>query len=261
MNVNEGIAQALSSVNNAINQLRATLASASGGFMSSGIQIGSGLTNGVRAGVAPLPGVVVSSINSAAGAGAGAAWTGGARMGNSATRGFQSAFKIANIASAEVSYATQAIQNGSSGFVSAVRTMAQDAVNAAKSELDQHSPGKIARMWGAEMGFSASEVTNKGGSLITSIRGITQRAVLAGQSNLNMGSSFNTDLTSSRLNALNTMNQSSDMGKTQRPVSIVVGEGAIQLDARNLTTQESRQIMINAIEGLDVVKGIDIQGA
>lgn len=261
MNVNEGITQALSSVNNAINQLRATLASASGGFMSSGIQIGSGLTNGVRAGVAPLPGVVVSSINSAAGAGAGAAWTGGARMGNSATRGFQSAFKIANIASAEVSYATQAIQNGSSGFVSAVRTMAQDAVNAAKSELDQHSPGKIARMWGAEMGFSASEVTNKGGSLITSIRGITQRAVLAGQSNLNMGSSFNTDLTSSRLNALNTMNQSSDMGKTQRPVSIVVGEGAIQLDARNLTTQESRQIMINAIEGLDVVKGIDIQGA
>ena len=259
--VNAGIGEALNRVRDAINQLKTTLSSAGGGFHSAGVNIGSSIKGGVNQGLSSLNGAVTSRVSSAAGSGASVAWTGGARMGNSATRGFQSAFKIANIASAEVSYATQAIQNGSSGFVSAVRTMAQDAVNAAKSELDQHSPGKIARMWGAEMGFSASEVTNKGGSLITSIRGITQRAVLAGQSNLNMGSSFNTDLTSSRLNALNTMNQSSDMGKTQRPVSIVIGEGAIQLDARNLTTQESRQIMINAIEGLDVVKGIDIQGA
>ena len=261
MNVNEGITQALSSVNNAINQLRATLASASGGFMSSGIQIGSGLTNGVRAGVARLPGVVVSSINSAAGAGAGAAWSGGARMGNSATRGFQSAFKIANIAGSEVSYATQAIQNGTGAFVQAVHDMAQQAVNEAKNTLDQHSPGHIARMWGSEMGFSASEVTNKGASLISSVRGITQKAVLAGQSNLNMNSAFNTDMTTGRLNALNSMNQSSDMGKTQRPVSIVIGEGAVQLDARNLTTQESRQIMINAIEGLEMVNGVDVKGA
>lgn len=260
MNVNEGITQALSSVNNAINQLRATLASASGGFMSSGIQIGSGLTNGVRAGVARLPGVVVSSINSAAGAGAGAAWAGGARMGNSSTRGFQSAFKIANIAGSEVTYATQAIQNGTGAFVQAVHDMAQQAVDEAKNTLDQHSPGHIARMWGSEMGFSASEVTNKGASLISSVRGITQKAVLAGQSNLNMNSAFNTDMTTGRLNALNSMNQSSDMGKTQRPVSIVIGEGAVQLDARNLTTQESRQIMINAIEGLEMVNGVDIRG-
>ena len=38
-------------------------------------------------------------------------------------------------------------------------------------------------------------------------------------------------------------------GKT-RHYTINVGKGAIQLDARNLTTKESKQIMINALEGL-----------
>lgn len=32
--------------------------------------------------------------------------------------------------------------------------------------------------------------------------------------------------------------------------TINIGHGAIQLDARNLTTKESKQIMINALEGL-----------
>ena len=262
MNVNEGITQALSSVNNAINQLRATLASASGGFMSSGIQIGSGLTNGVRAGVAPLPGVVVSSINSAAGAGAGAAGAGGARMGNSATRGFQSAFKIANIASSEVSFATQAIQNGTSAFVQAVGSMAEQAVQEAKSKLDQHSPGRIARMWGDEMGYSKQLVLNKGQGLVSGIRDITSGAVNAGQGSINMGSAFTTDFDYARLNAVNTMGQGSNMGSSNGSVTINFAEGAVKLDAHNMTTKECRQIMINAMDGLsDGNYRIDVKGA
>ena len=262
MNVNEGITQALSSVNNAINQLRATLASASGGFMSSGIQIGSGLTNGVRAGVAPLPGVVVSSINSAAGAGASAAWAGGARMGNSATRGFQSAFKIADIASSEVSFATQAIQNGTSAFVQAVGSMAEQAVQEAKSKLDQQSPGKIARMWGDEMSYSKQLVLNKGQGLVSGIRAITSGAVNAGQGSINMGSAFTTDFDYARLNAVNTMGQGSNMGSSNGSVTINFAEGAVQLDAHNMTTKECRQIMINAMDGLsDGNYRIDVKGA
>jgi len=255
-----GIGEALGHVRDALDQLKTTLSSASGGFRSSGVNIGNSIKGGVSQGLANLNGTVTSRVNSATSSGASASWTGGARMGNSATRGFQSAFKIANIAGSEVNYATQAVQNGTAAFVQAVHDMAEKAVEEAKSTLDQQSPGRIARMWGSEMGFSASEVTNKGSSLISSIQGITQRAVNAGQGNLNMSSEFNTDLNSSRLNALNNMNQSSNMGKTQRPVSIMIGEGAIQLDARNLTTQESRQILINAIEGLDMVNGIDIKG-
>lgn len=258
--VDGGIGQVLSSVRDAVNQLKTTLSQSSAGFKTSGVSIGTGIKSGINQGMNNLGGVVRNHVNTATSGGASAAWTGGARMGNSATRGFQSAFKIANIAGSEVTYATQAIQNGTAGFVQAVHDMAQQAVDEAKNTLDQQSPGRIARMWGSEMGFSASEVTNKGASLISSIRGVTQKAVTAGQTNLNMSSAFNTDMNNSRLNALNSMNQSSDMGKTQRPVSIVIGEGAVQLDARNLTTQESRQIMINAIEGLEMVNGVDVRG-
>ena len=41
-------------------------------------------------------------------------------------------------------------------------------------------------------------------------------------------------------------------------MNINIGEGAVQLDARNLTTKESRQVMINALEGLNTIKGIQL---
>ena len=43
-------------------------------------------------------------------------------------------------------------------------------------------------------------------------------------------------------------------------VTIIVSEGAVQLDARNLTTNESKRVLINALEGLDMIRNIDIQG-
>ena len=43
--------------------------------------------------------------------------------------------------------------------------------------------------------------------------------------------------------------------------TIIISEGAIQLDARNLTTKESKQVLINALQGLDSIKNIDVQGA
>lgn len=260
-NVNAGIGQVLSSVRNAISQLRSTLAQSSGGFRSSGVSIGNGIKAGIGQSLNGLSGVVRGRVASAMGGGASAAWTGGARMGSNATRGFQSAFKLADIARAEMTYSTQAIQNGTGPFVQAVHDMAQKAVDEAKATAGVQSPGHIAHMWGDEMGYSAGQIASRGVNLINSIRNVTQRAVNAGQANLNMGSAYTTDMTRARLNALNSMNQTSNMGKPQRPISITIGEGAVQLDARNLTTQESRQIMINAIEELEIVKGIDVKGA
>ena len=259
-NVSGGIGQVLSSVRNAINQLKTTLSASSGGFKTSGVSIGNNIRAGVGQGMNNLTGTVRNRVSSATGAGASAAWTGGARMGNSATRGFQSAFKIANIAGSEVTYATQAIQNGTGAFVQAVGSMAEQAVQEAKNKLDQQSPGRIARMWGAEMGFSREQILSKGGGLIEGIGSITRKAISAGEGSINMGSAFTTDFNANRLNSVNAMNKPSDMGKQQRPVNIIIGAGAIQLDARNLTTKESRQIMINALEGLEVVNGIDING-
>ena len=261
-NVAGGIGEILSSIRSAVSQLKTTLSSSSGGFKSAGSSIGNGIKSGVRQSLAGLNGVVTSRVNSATGSGASASWTGGARMGSSATRGFQSAFKIANIASSEVNYATQAVQNGTGAFVQAVGQMADKAVQEAKSRLDQHSPGKIANMWGDEMGYSAMMVNSRGGELIAGIRNITQRAVNAGQGNVNMGSAWTTDFDYNRLNAINTMNQPSDVGSGQKSVIININEGAVQLDARNMTTKECRQIMINAMDGLsDGNYRIDVKGA
>ena len=253
------IDQALATVRNAIIQLRATLTSMGGGFRSAGVSIGASLKGGIQAGVAGLPGVVASNVSAGMSAGVGPAQAGGTRIGGGAKTSFQTSFKISQVASSEVNYATQAIQNGTAAFVSAVKQMAEQAVQEAKNALDQHSPGKIARMWGAEMDFSSMLIDSQGAGVISSIRRVTEGATNAFNPNLGSMLAFNSpELDAARLNGIRSMNQSSSMGQGQRPVAIHIGEGAIQLDARNLTTRESRQIMINALEGLDVVSGIDI---
>ena len=140
--------------------------------------------------------------------------------------------------------------------------MAEQAVQEAKSKLDQQSPGKIARMWGDEMSYSKQLVLNKGQGLVSGIRDITSGAVNAGQGSINMGSAFTTDFDYARLNAVNTMGQGSNMGSSNSSVTINFAEGAVKLDAHNMTTKECRQIMINAMDGLsDGNYRIDVKGA
>ena len=259
LNAGGGIGQILASVRSAVVQLRATLNSMRGGFRSAGVGIGSSLKAGVRAGMNGLRGVVVTNVTSGMSAGVGPARSGGNRIGSGGKSAFQTSFKISQIASNEVTYATQAIQNGTASFVQAVGSMAEQAVQEAKNKLDQQSPGKIARMWGDEMSFSSMLIENRGKGLISSISKVTSNAVNASNPNLSSMLAFNSpELDASRLDSIRRMNQSSTMGQGQRPIAIHIGEGAIQLDARNLTTTESRQIMINALEGLNDIKKIDV---
>ena len=259
MSVVGNIGQALASIRNAVIQLRGTLNAMRGGFRAAGVGIGSSVKNGIRAGIAGLNGVVASGVNAGMGAGVGPARAGGSRIGNSAKTAFQTSFKISQVASAELQYAIQALQNGSGAFYQTVRDIAAQAVQEAKDAAGQHSPGHIARMWGQEMDYSSMMLRQRGAGVIKSVKDVTSRAVRAFNPNLTSQLDFaGPAFDSSRLDAIRRMNQSSNLGQGQRPVSIHIGEGAIQLDARNLTTTESRQIMINALEGLDDIKGIDI---
>lgn len=252
-----GIGAILANVRNAVVQLRATLAAMAGGFRSSGVAIGAGLRGGIAQGLAGLSGMVVARVSSGMAAGVGPATSGGARIGLSATNSFRNSFKIAQIASMELQNATNALANGSGAFYSKVREIAEQAVKEAKSAAGVASPGYIARMWGAEMGYSAMMIGDKGSQVISSIRNVTQSAVNSFDPNLANQLAFSTDsLGMGRLNGIRQMGQSTMTGNSQNPVSIIIGEGAIQLDARNLTTTESRQIMINALEGLDDIKEI-----
>lgn len=259
MSVAGNIGQALASIRAAIVQLRGTLNSMRGGFRASGVGIGSSIKSGVRAGIAGLNGVVAGGVSVGMSAGIGPARSGGAQIGNAAKTSFQTSFKIAQVASAELNNATQALANGSGAFYAKVREIATQAVQEAKNAAGVNSPGHIANMWGDEMGYSSMMIETRGNQIIGSIRNITGKAVNAFNPNLTSQLDFTGPaFDSSRLDAIRRMNQSSNLGQGQRPVSIQIGEGAIQLDARNLTTTESRQIMINALEGLDDIKGIDI---
>ena len=251
--------QALASIRNAIVQLRATLNAMRGGFRSAGVGIGASLKSGIHAGIAGIGGVVASSVASGMSAGIGPAQSGGASIGNAGKSSFQSSFKISQVASAELQYASQALQSGAGAFYATVREIAAQAVQEAKDAAGQKSPGHIARMWGKEMDYSSMMLKQRGAGVVRTVRDVTSDAVKAFNPNIGSVLAFNSpELDASRLDSIRRMNQSSGLGKSQRPVAISIGEGAIQLDARNLTTTESRQIMINALEGLDDIKGIDI---
>ena len=259
MSVAGNIGQALASIRTAIVQLRGTLNAMRGGFRAAGVGIGSSVKSGIRAGIAGLNGVISSGVSSGMSAGVGPARSGGAQIGNSAKNAFQTSFKIAQIASMELQNATNALANGSGAFYSKVREIASQAVEEAKSAAGVQSPGHIAHMWGDEMGYSSMMIETRGKGIIGSIRKVTSNAVNAFNPNLTGQLGLSTpNLDASRLDAVRRMNQSTGLGQSQRPVAIHIGAGAIQLDARNLTTTESRQIMINALEGLDDIKNIDV---
>ena len=59
-------------------------------------------------------------------------------------------------------------------------------------------------------------------------------------------------------NATKNYNNSRNMNRGH---TINIGQGAIQLDARNLTTKESKQIMINALEGLTTYETVHTKKA
>ncbi len=258
INTGGGISGVLNSVRSAVVRLRATINGMRGGFRSSGVGIGSSLKSGVKAGLSGLSGVVSSTVSTSMRSGVGPARSGGTSIGNSAKQAFHSSFKISQIASQEVSYATQAVQSGTSAFVDAVRSMASQAVQAAKDEVDQQSPGRIARMFGAEMDFSKGMIVSRGQGVINAVRSMSSQVVSSWNGGL--GNDLRLGFDGAMVNGLRSMAQRSSMGKTQRPVSIHIGEGAVQLDARNMTTKESQQIMLNALEGLNVIEGINIRG-
>ena len=255
--IGSDIGQILTNIRSALTQVRSTLNSMGGGFRATGVRIGSNVKAGVNQGLAGLNGTVTSKVSAGMNAGTGVARAGGARIGAAGKAGFQSQFKLAQIASSELTYATQALQNGSGAFIQVVHDIAEQAVQEAQNTIDQHSPGRIARMWGAEMGYSSMLINNEGQGVIRSIQDITRGAVDAFNPNLSSQLAFNSpDLNAGRLNAMRNLNNTQGNGQNQNPVTIIINEGAIKLDARNLTTTESRQIILNGLEGLEDIQGI-----
>lgn len=256
-----GISSILSSVTATLNQLKTTLTSMSGGFYSSGASIGQSIVNGVRGGLAPLSGIVISSVSSAVASAVGVASAGGARIGQAITTGFKNNLQLAQAMKAEMQYVTQAVNNGISSAKAAAESGAQDIVAAFKSGIETGSPGAMAWATYDEMHFIRDFIVREGKHVVDSAKRLGQNIVTGfGNPSLNMGLDTLPD-DMSYYGSLQTMlSNAPTNNQNNQPVIIQINKGAVQLDSRNLTTRESKQIMINALEGLDAIQNINIRG-
>lgn len=260
--LNGGIGALLTSVTNALNQLKTTLYAMSGGFYSAGANIGLSIVNGVNTGLAPLSGITIARVASATNSAVGTGRSGGAKIGRAVTQGFKQNLKMAQAMKQEMSYVTQAVNNGISAAKTAARNGAQDVVAEFKRGIETGSPGAMAWATYDEMHYINDFIVSEGKNVVASAKRLGQNIVTGfGNPSLNVGlGSVPTDYNLEQLHGMGTLTSTAQWGKSIQNVELHIHEGAVQLDARNLTTRESKQIMINALEGLDAVTNINIKG-
>nr|DAU39940.1 MAG TPA: hypothetical protein [Caudoviricetes sp.] len=260
--LNGGIGALLTSVTNALNQLKTTLYAMSGGFYSAGANIGLSIVNGVNTGLAPLSGITIARVASATNSAVGTGRSGGAKIGRAVTQGFKQNLKMAQAMKQEMSYVTQAVNNGISAAKTAARNGAQDVVAEFKRGIETGSPGAMAWATYDEMNYINDFIVSEGKNVVASAKRLGQNIVTGfGNPSLNVGlGNVPTDYNLEQLHGMGTLTSTAQWGKSIQNVELHIHEGAVQLDARNLTTRESKQIMINALEGLDAVTNINIKG-
>ena len=260
--LNGGIGALLTSVTNALNQLKTTLYAMSSGFYSAGANIGLSIVNGVNTGLSPLSGITIARVASATNSAVGTGRSGGAKIGRAVTQGFKQNLKMAQAMKQEMSYVTQAVNNGISAAKTAARNGAQDVVAEFKRGIETGSPGAMAWATYDEMNYINDFIVSEGKNVVASAKRLGQNIVTGfGNPSLNVGlGSVPTDYNLEQLHGMRTLTSTAQWGKSIQNVELHIHEGAVQLDARNLTTRESKQIMINALEGLDAVTNINIKG-
>ena len=252
----------LSSVTNAMNQLKSTLSSMGGSFQASSQGIGAGIKAGVVAGMAGMAGDVNAQASAAVAMFTATMTAGGTAAGNGARTAFQGSFKLADIASAEMSYAVQAVNSGAGALADACRRAAEQAVQAAKDGADSHSPGAIARMWGQEIGgYSVEKVKSGARLLVSTVKSVSQNVVKAwGSPSLNIGSTVS-GMTPGRLSNMSLLSKAMPvMNGEGKVINFNIMSGAFKLDARNLTQAECQKIVTLGLEGITQVTDVKIRG-
>lgn len=252
----------LSSVRNAMNQLRSTLSSMGGSFQASSQGIGAGIKAGVVAGMAGMAGDVNAQASAAVAMFTATMTAGGTAAGNGARTAFQGSFKLAAIAQAEMNYAVQAVNSGAGALADACRRAAEQAVEAAKDGADHRSPGAIARMWGQEIGgYSVEKVKSGARLLVSTVKSVSQNVVKAwGSPSLNIGSTVS-GMTPGRLSNMSLLSKSMPvMNGEGKVINFNIMSGAFKLDARNLTQTECQKIVTLGLEGITQVTDVNIRG-
>lgn len=252
----------LSSVTNAMNQLKSTLSSMGGSFQASSQGIGAGIKAGVVAGMAGMAGDVNAQASAAVAMFTATMTAGGTAAGNGARTAFQGSFKLAAIAQAEMNYAVQAVNSGAGALADACRRAAEEAVQAAKDGADSNSPGAIARMWGQEIGgYSVEKVKSGARLLVSTVKSVSQSVVNAwGSPSLSLGSTVS-GMTPGKLSNMSLLSKAMPvMNGKGKVINFNIMPGAFKLDARNLTQTECQKIVTLGLEGITQVTDVKIRG-
>lgn len=266
----DNISGIISAVQDALNQLNTALANASINVVANARNIGTNIVNAIKFGMSPLPGVLTSAVSSATGSMVPPAIDGGRRAGTEMTNGFKFTLKLADVVKTEMGYVKTAVDNGISSAKTAAQNGAADIVAAFKSGIEVGSPGAMAWATYDEMNYINDFIKTQGRHIIHSTSKLSRDMVESfgtPQLKANLSGDWeqlrnmNGNVNATTLGRFHLMNSNTPTStNNNRPVSISIGEGAIKLDARNLTTKESKQVMINALEGLDCIRNVDIRG-
>ena len=240
------VSSILGQIQSAIDQMKAVLASAN--FNAEGIQIGQSLTTGVQSGLSGLPGVVGDASNQAVSTAEGILPPGMGNVASNATNSFRDNLKLADIASQEMDYAVQAINNKSGALYEAAKNAAQQAVQGGKDGAQTGSPGAFARMWGKEVGdYSPYLIGKNAPKLYTAMKNAASNAVNS-FGHLNIGFGGGSDLLN-KLPAMNTGYTTPQNGDATGN-TYYIGEGAFHITVSQMTDKECQGVILQALETL-----------
>lgn len=231
------VATILTSIQTAIEQIKATLASAN--FNAEGVNIGNSLTTGVQSGLSGLPGVVNDASNNAVNTARGTLTSGMQSAGSESVNSFRSGIQgMSDAMSSEMNEVQSAISSGLSAAQGAAQQGAAAIVSAFKSGLNQGSPGDIYRAMVAEMGWTNDAIIGGQGMLTNSIYSLANGLTNAFNPNLSTNG-FNSSLSAGAVTG------ASGGGNTY-----YIGEGAFHVVVKDMTQKEAQGVIVEALESL-----------
>lgn len=253
--VGEDVNGVLGSINTALQTLKDTLANA-GGFSEVSVNIGSQIVSGVQSGLSPLSSTIQGSVSSAISSASGTANSGGSTLGTQMNSGFQSTLNLHSVIDTEMGYVKTSVDNGIAAAKSAAESGAQEVVEAFKSGINVGSPGDIARTMKQEMLYTRDFILGSYGYLKKSSYD-AGRLIVESFGNPDLSLDYLTNNPSS-LDTLNTINSQVPYSSNNQSVTILISEGAVNVDARNKTAREAQGIMTLALESMDHITNVDV---
>lgn len=265
--LNGGVEGILGSIKSALESLKTTLQSQNEGFYSGGASIGTSILNGLKSTLILTP-EVTTAVSTATSSAASSGWTGGAYIGTSTTNGFKSALNLHSVMDTEMSYVTTSVNNGISAAKTAAESGAKEVVEAFKSGINVGSPGDIANTIRDEMGYTYDFLKRGGLQLVNTSYNVAKNMVSSfGNPNFNVSTIF--DSLNNLLSPMSAVNTLSNVGSNINPaqnfsqakqIIFNFGSGCVQVDARNKTEKEATSMLTLALESMDHVTDVQVDG-